>query len=128
MINNRGIKNDNGYVMTLMVVILASIMLVVVTSASYSSLTSLKKSQTTLDKSKIHSFTEGCSEEALLQLSRKPSYKGDKYDLRGGTCNIGVTTSDNTSTISVTGTLSNMNHNYRIEVSLDPFKVIKWRY
>lgn len=122
------IEDNSGYVMTLMVIILSSIMLVIISSASFSSLTSLKKSQVTIEDQQIESFTSGCAEEALLQLSRSSSYDGDTYNLHGGTCVIGITSSKNTSTISVTGTKSNLNHNYKIEVSLEPFKIINWEH
>jgi len=121
-------SQHRGYAMTLMVIIFASIFLLVVSHASLSSLTSLKNSQISIREVKIKEFTEGCSEEALLQLSRNNQYKGATYNLQGGTCDISVSGTSSSRIISVTGTLSNLSHNYKLEVNMNPFEITKWQY
>lgn len=121
-------QSQNGYVMLLIVIIFASVFLLVVSNASFSSLTSLKNSQVNIEEVKIKEFTEGCSEEGLLQLSRNSQYKGGTYNLKGGTCDISVSGTSSSRTLSVTGTLSNLSQNYDIEVNMDPFEITKWQY
>lgn len=119
-------SDNSGYVLTLSVLIISSVISVVVISTGLSSLTNLNKNSTDLKETKVKQFTQGCIQEALIQVNRDSKFTSSTFNFSNGTCKISVSGTGNTKTISATGTVSNYHANLQAEVELDPFKLVNW--
>jgi hypothetical protein len=71
--------------------------------------------------------TEGCAEEALVQLSRNHDYAGGPISLNNDVCDATVQGSGDIRTLSIVDSLGTITHNLLIQVSLAPgFRITQW--
>lgn len=68
--------------------------------------------------------TEGCLEEALIQLNRDNAYVGDNYVIDDLSCAVTVSGT----TVDVAASLDEFHHDFTVEVNLDPFAIIDFSY
>lgn len=63
---------------------------------------------------------DGCAEESLLRLKRKPLYTGETLTIDQTSCNIVVSGSGDTRTIVITATNTNYTKILQLDVTLNP--------
>ena len=112
--------------MIVSIIIIAAIISIIVVKTSLSSITQLGSSDIALKGESVKYYTEGCMQEALIQLNRDNTYSGGVLNLGSGSCNVSVSGADNSRTVDVTGDLNNYYHNIIVDVVLDPFSISTW--
>lgn len=119
-------SNQQGFVMTLVVLLVGSIISITVIQTTLSSLNRLQLSQDALHGEALTFQRETCIQEALIQMKWNDEYIGGTLALSGGDCNISVSGSGNTRTLSVTSVINNYQDLTEINVTLDPFEIVSW--
>lgn len=119
-------SNQQGFVMTLVVLLVGSIIGVTVIQTSLSSLNRLQLSQDALHGEALTFQRETCIQEALIQMKWDDEYLGGTLALSGGDCDISVSGPGNTRTLSVTSVINNHQDLTEINVTLDPFGVVSF--
>ena len=73
--------------------------------------------------------SEACLEESLIKLQNNHSYSGETLNIFGTTCQVIITGSGNTRTITVNATLESL-YNEKLEAMVDwngPFRITSWK-
>ncbi len=71
--------------------------------------------------------TEGCAEEALVQLSRNHDYSGAALTISGVSCVAAVQGNGDVRDVTITGSRGTITHNLLIRVSFLPsFHITQW--
>ena len=119
-------KENRGYILTMSVLIISAIISIVVIGTSLSSLIVLDKNNEDLKGVEIKHYTQGCMEEALIQVNRDSDYSGGTYDIGSGTCEISTSGPADSKEISTTGTLKTRTYNLQAKVNTDNFEILSW--
>lgn len=73
--------------------------------------------------------TEGCLEEALLQLSRNSEYAGNTYAVDFADCTVGVSGTGDVRTITVDAQEQDYYHHTIVDVQIAPtFAILNFSY
>jgi hypothetical protein len=86
----------------------------------------LDKNNEDLKGVEINQYTQGCMEEALIQVNRDSNYSGGTYDIGSGTCEISVSGPSDSKEISATGTLETRKYNLQAKVNTESFEILSW--
>lgn len=119
-------SHQNGFVMMIVIILIAAIISVVVISTSLSSISHLEGSQSVEESIRGEYSIEGCVSEALIQLKRDASYGGGTSNVGGVICTIGVSGVDNSRSIVISGLLGNYTQQWTLNVTLEPFVITSW--
>ncbi|MDO8425281.1 MAG: hypothetical protein Q7T01_02085 [bacterium] len=123
----RDARNDpHGFVLTLVVLVIATAFVVLAVGASFRTLTQLDISVTAAEGGVAASAIDGCVEEALLQLRRDAAYAGGSTTIGDAACIIVVSGSDGWRTVAVTGTIGSISRAVTVGVAMSPFVLTSW--
>lgn len=114
------IGNQRGAAVLITVLVTMIVILIIGLSLA---LNSIAESEILLYQSKaarVFDNIDGCSEESLLRLKRKPSYAGETLTIDETSCNITVSGSGNTRTILITATNTNYTKILQLNVTISP--------
>ena len=109
-------NNQKGVVALLIVIIVGASTLIMAISSALLGMGELDLGYTMGRSEETLVLTDGCVEEALLQIKRNTSYIGESLVLSNGSCIISVVSSGSDRIITVVGTVEN--YNKKIEVTL----------
>lgn len=119
-------KTKQGFIMMITLIIIAAIISVIVVGVSLSSITFLQSTDTTISGERGRYYTEGCMQEALIQLSMDNTYSGGTLTLSGASCVVVVSGVGGSRTVTVAGDLNDFANSLSAEVTLVPFAVTEW--
>ncbi len=120
---SRSGRNNQGYIIIIAVVIITAVFTVMAISTALSTITHLDKADVSLAGQRARFYVEGCLQEALIQLNRDSFYSGGNLALGSGSCAIVIAGSENSRTVTVTGSLNDYYYEIIAEVSLEPFNL-----
>ena len=106
----------------MLITVLVTMIVILIIGLSLA-LNSIAESEILLYQSKaarVFDNIDGCSEESLLRLKRKPSYAGETLTIDETSCNITVSGSGNTRTILITATNTNYTKILQLNVTISP--------
>jgi len=92
--------NKKGYVLLVMVLILASVFAIVIVKLSIQSIVMLKNSSLNISQATLANLTRTCAHDNLIHLTRNVDYSGETLSIFSGTC---------TSTVTTNGSYKNIN-------------------
>ena len=120
------VPNKNGYVLIIVVLILASVFSVVLVKITIQSIVALKMSTLKIAESNLSALEKSCAHENLIQLTRNPAYTGGTFSIFAGTCTSVVST--NGSNKNITLTFSQGIYNDDLVITFDPTqnKIVAW--
>jgi len=120
------VPNKNGYVLVIMVLILASVFSVVLVKITIQSIVALKISSLRIVESNLSALEKSCAHENLIQLTRNPAYTGGTLTLFSGTCTSVVSVNGSNKNIALT--FNQATYNDSLTITFDPAfkKVIGW--
>ena len=118
-------QQPQGFILIIAVLVISSLLSVVLISMSLGALTKLETTTVALTGMHTKLHTEGCAEEALIQINRDPDYAGGTVNFNGGTCTINISGSYS-KILDISGTLNTYTHTLQIVVTLDPLQIVTW--
>lgn len=119
--------DNNGFVLTLVVLIIGSLLSIVVVSTSIASISELQQADVFRAGVATEYAMEGCVDEALLQLARDDEYSGGEVEFSVTSCTITISGVDNERTITVEANHNNTFYKtFIVEVTIDPFDVLRY--
>lgn len=116
----------SGFILTIVVIVIAAAFVVLTVGAATRTLTQLDVGVTAATGSAATSASDGCVEEALLQLRRDSAYVGGTATVGDATCTIGVSGTGGSRTLTVTGAVGSATRAVTIGAALSPFAVTSW--
>ncbi|KKQ80271.1 MAG: hypothetical protein UT02_C0012G0022 [Parcubacteria group bacterium GW2011_GWC2_38_7] len=118
--------NKNGYVLVIMVLILASVFSVVLIKITLQSISFLESSSLRVAEANFLSLENSCAHENLIKLTRDESYTGETLNLFSGSCTSVITDDGSNKNISLTVTQENYTDNLIITVDPNLKKIVAW--
>lgn len=118
--------NKNGYVLIIMVLILASVFSVVLVKITIQSIVFLKTSTLRIAEANLSAIEKSCVNENLIQLTRNPDYAGETLSLFSGSCTSVVSTNGSNKNIAITFNQSNYNDSLLITFDPTQKKIVVW--
>ena len=121
------IRNTRGAIALTATIILTAVIAVIALNIAFTGISSRLNTFNLLESDKIFIQTEGCTEEALIQLNRNNSYSGGSYNINNTSCTVNVSGSDDNRTLSIIGHGNGFTHNFTLKVQLTPiFGILDW--
>ncbi len=112
------LNNESGIVSIAAVLVSLTVATVLATSVYLVGLSDLQAGFGSVQSEKAFALAEGCSQEALLRLSRSSSYAGGTLSVGSHSCTISVTGSGGTRAISVSATVGGNTRTILMDVSI----------
>jgi len=119
-------NTKSGYILIVSVIIITAVLSVIIISAALSSITHISNVDINLRGERARYYTEGCLQEALVQLSMHNDYTGGTLSLAGATCTVNVSGTGNSRDIDIEGTINDYTHTLGASATLSPFSVDVW--
>lgn len=116
----------SGFILTIVAIVIAAAFVVLTVGAATRTLTQLDVGVTAATGSATASATDGCVEEALLQLRRDSAYVGGTATVGDATCTIAVRGSGASRTLTITGTIGTATRTVTVGAALSPFAITSW--
>jgi len=120
------VKNEGGYIMVIVVLILSTVISVILVQTAITSLGELTVSDVSLNSKKSYFRANGCLEEGLLQLNRDFTYSGGVFALPDGVCDIVIEGDAINKTISAYVIIDDYQVTMQAEVIMNPFELVSW--
>lgn len=121
------ISNKSGVIGILTAMVMGFAMVMVAVSLVMTGISSRANAFTLSQSENALISTEGCAEEALVQLSRNHDYVGGSFFLGETSCVVTVQGLGELRSISVVGSHGTITHNLSIQVSFLPtFHITQW--
>lgn len=121
-------KNKKGAAVLITVIITMTIITIIALSLALSAISEGEISTYQSKATRVFANIDGCAEESLIRVKRKPSYTGETLTIDQTSCNIVVTGSGDTRTILITATNTNYTKILQLDVSLAPtFAITNWQ-
>ena len=126
----RKIKTNNrGAIALVTMVVLGTVIILVAFSIVILGMSSRHNAVQLSESDRVFVKTDGCLEEALLQLSRDNAYAGGSYDVDGADCTVSVSGADNQRTIALNAFEGDFYHHFIVDVQLAPqFGILNFSY
>lgn len=120
-------KNQRGAIGILTTLLLSAVLVMMAVTVVLTGISSRANAFVLNESEKVFIATEGCTEEALIQLSRDDAYSGDNYTVDGVSCTVYVAGSGVNRNLVIDGTKSNLTRDISLSVQIDPnFGIIDW--
>lgn len=116
----------NGFVLTVVVIIIAAAFVTLAVAGSLRTLTQLESGVAVVMGGAVAVATDGCVEEALLQLRRDAAYPGGNVTVGDVGCTVAVSGSGASRTITATGTIGALSRTVTVGVAMSPFALTSW--
>lgn len=118
--------NKTGYVMIVIVLILASVFSIVLVKMTIQSIVALKSSSLKLAEARFTNLKLSCVEESLIQLTRNPEYTGGTINLFSGSCISTVSPSGDYQNIEILTTQNGLSDSLLITFDPAQKKIVAW--
>ena len=119
-------KTKQGFIMIVAVIIMSAVISVIAISVTLGSITLLEKTDTALRGEYARYYSQGCLQEALIQLNMDNSYAGGTLNLAGSTCTVVISGTGNNRTIEISGSNNDYYHGITADVTLSTFSLDRW--
>ncbi len=121
------VNSPDGFVLALVVIIIASLLSIIIVSTALGTITNLEHA-TVISNGTTHTIgAEGCLNEALVQLAWDENYTGTTFSQGVINCTVTVTGSGSTRGITAIGTQGIYTDGYSVSVHLDPLFITSWK-
>lgn len=125
---NSIIKKEQGFVVLLLIVTVASVIFLVAYNAILLSLRELELGYTLNKSYQVSALAEGCLEESLRQLILDLSYSGGTINTTNGVCTVVVQDLVSDKQITVTTVVDSFTQEYEALVNMEtaPYVINSW--
>lgn len=121
------LKNQRGAIGILTTLLLSAVLVMMAVTVVLTGISSRANAFVLNESEKVFIAMEGCTEEALIQLSRDDNYNGDSYTVDGVNCTVYVAGSGGNRDLVIDGTKDNLTRDISLSVQIDPnFGIIDW--
>ena len=125
--NMKYFTQTKGAIGILTTIVFGSVLVILAVGVVLSGISSRQNAFVFTQTELVFVATEGCSEEALIQLSRNNAYTGGNYELDGVDCTVSVSGSDPNRDVVIVGTKNDITRAMVVRVQLTPtFGIIDW--
>ncbi|MBN2087198.1 hypothetical protein JW758_02520 [Candidatus Peregrinibacteria bacterium] len=120
-------RNIRGAIALTTTIILTAVMGTIVISMLFTGISSRLNIYNLIQSEKVFIISEGCVEEALIQLNRNNDYSGGTYNISEIECDIQISGSGDNRSLFIKGTNDEFTHEISIDVQLSSvFAIIDW--
>lgn len=121
-------KNEEGFVVLLLILVISTVTLLIGYSAMVLGLRELDMGYSSSESSNALALAEGCVDETLRQLNFNSSYTGGTLSFGDDSCIITVVDSSGDKIITVTGQIGNYYKKVEVNatVSTTPYIINSW--
>jgi maltose-binding protein MalE len=118
-----------GAIALITMIILGAVVVMIVSSVTLLGVSSRYNSLQSNESSAVFIKTEGCLEEALLQLSRNNDYSGDSYNIDGADCEVAVSGSGDQRMLDIEASENDFYQHFTVDVQVSPlFGILGFSY
>lgn len=124
----RKIKRQQGFVVLLLILVIASVVFVIAYNAVLVGLRELEMGYTAHKGEEVHALAEGCIEETLRQFSFDSNYVGGDISVGNGTCTIVVTNDNGNKVVTVDAQVGKYYSTIEanVTISTSPYIINSW--
>jgi len=126
-LNFRQLNSTKGAIGILTTLILTIALVAMAIGIALNGMSSRANALSLNQSEKVFIPVEGCSEEALIRLSRNHDYAGGSYSIGDVECTVAISGSDDTRDIVISGEKNNITRDLFIRAQINPsFGIMEW--